>query len=51
MTKEIISTENAPKAIGTYSQAIKKKQHCFFIWANWLRSKDDGISRWNRKSN
>ena len=24
MTKEIISTENAPKAIGTYSQAIKK---------------------------
>ena len=29
MTKEIISTENAPKAIGTYSQAIKKNNIVF----------------------
>jgi len=29
MTKEIISTENAPKAIGTYSQAIKKNNIIF----------------------
>ena len=29
MTKEIISTENAPKAIGTYSQAIKKNKIVF----------------------
>ena len=29
MTKEIISTENAPKAIGTYSQAIKKNNFVF----------------------
>ena len=29
MTKEIISTDNAPKAIGTYSQAIKKNNIVF----------------------
>ena len=29
MTKEIISTENAPKVIGTYSQAIKKNNIVF----------------------
>ena len=29
MTKEIISTENAPKAIGTYSQGIKKNNIVF----------------------
>lgn len=29
MTKEIISTGNAPKAIGTYSQAIKKNNIVF----------------------
>ena len=29
MTKEIISTKNAPKAIGTYSQAIKKNNIVF----------------------
>lgn len=29
MTKEIIVTENAPKAIGTYSQAIKKNKTVF----------------------
>ena len=29
MTKEIISTENAPKAIGTYSLAIKKNNIVF----------------------
>ena len=29
MTKETISTENAPKAIGTYSQAIKKNNIVF----------------------
>tara|TARA_B100000035_G_scaffold315362_1_gene335494 strand:+ start:24 stop:404 length:381 start_codon:yes stop_codon:yes gene_type:complete len=29
MTKEIISTENAPKAIGTYSQAVKKNNIVF----------------------
>ena len=29
MTKEIISSENAPKAIGTYSQAIKKNNIVF----------------------
>jgi reactive intermediate/imine deaminase len=29
MAKEIISTENAPKAIGTYSQAIKKNNIVF----------------------
>ena len=29
MTKEIISIENAPKAIGTYSQAVKKNNIVF----------------------
>ena len=29
MTKEIIVTDNAPKAIGTYSQAIKKNKTVF----------------------
>ncbi len=43
MSRQVIHTENAPAAIGTYSQAILVGEYCLSIRSNWFRPIQYGI--------
>ena len=43
--KKIIKSDEAPKAIGTYSQAVKKGEYYFSFRADTLKSCVYGIGR------